>query len=231
MINKLLALPIFIACFIPAFAQAEGDIDVGKTKAATCASCHGEDGNSMVGTFPKLAGQHSGYIIQQLKAFKSKDRNAPMMAPLAMALDDQDMQDLAAFYASQKISKNQPPMLFSDEDEDEDEKSAEDQEKSTEDNGAKLKSIIALGGDLYRNGNLKSEVSACIACHGPNGEGNKPASFPAIRGQHADYLIKSLTDFKDDARSNVSDNMMHMIAEKMTVKEIQAAAYHISMMK
>ena len=76
-----------------------------------------------------------------------------------------------------------------------------------------------------------SEVSACIACHGPFGEGNKPASFPALKSQHADYLIKALNDFKSGARSNNPENIMHMIAKKMTAEEIKAVSYRISMMK
>jgi cytochrome c553 len=90
---------------------------------------------------------------------------------------------------------------------------------------------LAKGKDLYQNGDLVREVSACIACHGPSGEGNRPASFPALKSQHADYLIKSLTDFKTGSRSNNPDNMMHMIATKMTVEEIQAVSYYISMLK
>ena len=90
---------------------------------------------------------------------------------------------------------------------------------------------MAQGSDLYRNGDLKREVSACIACHGPLGEGNKPAGFPMIKSQHADYLIQTLTDFKNDVRSNNPENMMHMIARKMTIEEIKDVSYRLSMMK
>jgi len=227
MIKKLLVLSISLAfSAAPSLVYAEGNISLGKTKSASCAGCHGEDGNSMASTFPKLAGQHAGYIAQQLIAFKDNTRNAPMMAPYAMGLDNDSIEDIAAFYASNKTSANNLPVLFSDDDDDEDES-----ENSAEDKAAKLDALLAQGSDLYRNGDLKTEVSACIACHGPFGGGNKPASFPSLKGQHADYLIKALTDFKKGARSNTSDNMMHMIAKKMTDKEIQAVSYHISMMK
>ncbi len=226
MIKKLLILSISLALStVSTTALAEGNISTGKTKAASCAGCHGEDGNSMIGTFPKLAGQHEGYLVQQLLAFKEGSRNAPMMAPLAMGLDKQSIQDIAAYYASKKISKNQPPVLFSDDD-DEDES-----ETTAEQKAAELKDLMALGADLYRNGNLKTDVSACIACHGPAGEGNRPASFPSIQGQHADYLIKALTDFKKGSRSNIADNMMHMISKKMDDNEIKALSYYISTMK
>ena len=226
MIKKLLVLSISLAfSATPNLVHAEGNSSLGKTKAASCAGCHGEDGNSMASIYPKLAGQHAGYIAQQLIAFKDNTRNAPMMAPYAMGLDNESIEDIAAFYASNKITANDLPVIESDDD-DEDES-----EKSAEEKAAELKSLLALGSDLYRNGDLETEVSACIACHGPFGEGNKPASFPALKGQHADYLIKALTDFKNGARSNNSDSMMHMIAKKMTDKEIQAVSYHISTMK
>jgi cytochrome c553 len=94
-----------------------------------------------------------------------------------------------------------------------------------------LAKLIAQGSNLYRNGDIAMAVSACIACHGPFGEGNRPASFPALHSQHADYLIKTLTDFKTGARSKSRENMMHMIATKMTDQEIKAVAYYIASMK
>jgi cytochrome c553 len=200
--------------------HAQGNINAGKQKSTPCASCHGEDGNSMVATFPKLAQQHSSYLKQQLHAFKDGSRNDPMMSPMALALTDEDIADISAYYATQKISENALPVL----------EPADDDQKPA-DSKTTIEDIIAQGSNLYRNGDIPNEVSACIACHGPLGEGNKPAGFPALRSQHADYLIKTLTDFKSDSRSNNPDNMMHMIAKKMTDKEIKAVAYRISMMK
>jgi cytochrome c553 len=200
--------------------HAQGNINAGKQKSTSCASCHGEDGNSMVATFPKLAQQHSSYLKQQLHAFKDGSRNDPMMSPMALALTDEDIADISAYYATQKISENALPVL----------EPADDDQKPA-DSKTTIEDIIAQGSNLYRNGDIPNEVSACIACHGPLGEGNKPAGFPALRSQHADYLIKTLTDFKSGSRSNNPDNMMHMIANKMTDKEIKAVAYRISMMK
>ncbi len=227
MIKKLLALPVILAfLMMPTLVYAQGNISDGAAKAANCSSCHGEEGNSIVPRFPKLAGQHASYLFRQLRDFKDGERNEPMMAALAGALDEQSMQDIAAYYASKSISANQAPVLFSDDDDDDD-----DEEDSTENNEEQLKELLALGSNLYRNGNIDSNVSACIACHGPKGEGNKPSSFPSIRSQHSDYLIKALTDFKKGIRSNLPNSMMHLIAKKMTEKEIQAVAFHISMMK
>jgi cytochrome c553 len=217
--KKLLALSLALAfTSTSGILHAEGSINAGKEKAASCISCHGDNGNSMVSTFPKLAQQHSSYLIKQLQAFKTGARKNPMMTAIASGLNDEDMADIAVYYAAQEISANDLPVL----DDDEDEKS---------DSKVTIQSLIAQGSDLYRNGDLPREVSACIACHGPLGEGNKPAVFPALRSQHADYLIKTLTDFKTDTRSNNPENMMHMIAKKMTDDEIKAVSYRISMMK
>lgn len=200
--------------------QAEGNAEAGKEKSATCAGCHGEIGNSMVATFPKLAQQHPVYLVKQLQAFKNGSRKDAMMSAMAMGLSDQDMEDIAAYYAEHRITDNALPVLNDDED-------------AADKTAAKptVEDLIKQGSDLYRNGDLPREVSACIACHGPKGEGNKPAAFPLVKSQHADYLIKTLSDFKSDARSNNPDNIMHMIAKKMTDDEIKAVSYYISIMK
>lgn len=218
--KTLLTFSLALACAsIPPILHAEGDIHVGKEKAAACASCHGEDGNSLVGTFPKLAQQHASYLTKELHAFKNGTRKNPMMSAMAMSLTDDDINDIAAYYAGQRISHNALPVPDADDDE------------PVVDNAKSVQTLITQGSDLYRNGDLAREVSACVACHGPTGEGNKPAAFPSLKSQHADYLIKALTDFKSGARSNNPENMMHMIAKKMSPEEIKAVAYRISMMQ
>lgn len=225
MIKKLLTVSIALALASgTGFAFAQGKAGPGKEKAASCAGCHGEDGNSMMSGFPKLAGQHQGYLLKQLKAFKSGERNAPMMAPLAMGLDEKSMDEIAAYYASQKISPNPAPTLPTSDDDDAPAKT--DEEKKAE-----LANLIEQGSDLYRNGNISREVSACVACHGPYAEGNKPAGYPSLHSQHADYVIKTLTDFKTGQRAKNRENMMHMIAKKMSDEDIKAVAYYISTMK
>jgi cytochrome c553 len=219
--KKLLALSIALAfTSTTGILHAEDSINAGKEKSEACVSCHGDNGNSIVSTFPKLAEQHSSYLIKQLQAFKSGDRKNPMMSAIASGLSEEDMVDIATYYADQKISSNELPILNQTQDEDKNSNSKVD-----------IQTIIAQGADLYRNGDLTREVSACIACHGPLGEGNKPAAFPALKSQHADYLIQTLTDFKSGARTSNPDNMMHMIAKKMTDEEIKALSYRISMMK
>jgi len=83
-------------------AGAAGDAAAGKSKSAVCGACHGPDGNSSNPMWPNLAGQHAPYIVKQLKDFKSGARKDPVMAPMAKPLSDQDMENLAAYYTSQK---------------------------------------------------------------------------------------------------------------------------------
>jgi cytochrome c553 len=225
--KKVQVISIFMALTTAScILHAEGNITAGKQKSTSCTSCHGENGNNQVTNFPKLAQQHSSYLQKQLHAFKDGTRNDPMMSTMALPLTDEDIADISAYYATQKISGNDLPV--------QEPVDADETPASSDKKGGKadtVQTLIAQGSDLYRNGDLKREVSACIACHGPFGEGNKPASFPALKSQHADYLIKSLTDFKADSRSKNPQNIMHMIAKKMTDQEIKAVSYHISMMK
>ena len=224
--KQLLAFSLALAfTSTSSILHAQDSISAGKEKAASCISCHGDQGNSIVSTFPKLAVQHPSYIIKQLQAFKTGARKNPMMSAIAAGLSTDDMEDIAAYYAAQDISANVLPSQVDVANEDEDEEGITDTKKLT------IEEVLAQGSDLYRNGDLKREVSACIACHGPLGEGNKPAGFPMIKSQHADYLIQTLTDFKNDVRSNNPENMMHMIARKMTIEEIKDVSYRLSMMK
>ncbi|WP_428355519.1 c-type cytochrome [Methyloprofundus sp.] len=215
-------------------AQAVGDISAGQGKSGTCASCHGENGNSMMPLFPKLAAQNEGYLVKQMHAFKDGSRSDPTMASMVAGLSDQDIEDIAVYYEAQAVTANSEPQINPDDlDEIDDNDSLSEDEKTAARKALQDKqgALIAQGYDVYRNGDLDNEISACIACHGPEGEGNEPASFPALKGQHADYLIKTLTDFKTDVRSNNPDNMMHMIAKKMTDEKIKAIAYYVSVMK
>ncbi|MDX1513582.1 MAG: cytochrome c [Gammaproteobacteria bacterium] len=101
--GKTTARMVAVATLIRAAnAQAAGDAAAGKTKAAACAACHGVDGNSTNPEWPKLAGQHAKYLEKQIKAFKSGARKDPLMSPMVANLSDEDIADLAAYYASQK---------------------------------------------------------------------------------------------------------------------------------
>ncbi len=175
-------------------ADLHGDAAAGKVKSATCAACHGADGNSANPAWPKLAGQHASYIVQQLKAFQAGDRKDPMMTGMAMPLNTQDMLNLGAYFSSQTIKP-----------------------------GVTNPKSVALGEKIYRGGNKKTGLPACAACHNPQGKGNPAAKFPAVGGQHAQYTSKQLRDYKSGARKPVGNAaIMRDIALKMSDDEIKA---------
>ncbi len=179
-------------------AVAAGDPAAGKKKAAACASCHGPDGNSPNPEWPKLASQHARYIVKQLKDFKEGRRKNSLMSPMAAPLSDQDREDLAAYFASQPISP-----------------------------GEADPKLVKLGEKIWRGGNKKTGVSACMACHAPNGVGNPQANFPRLAGQHAKYVEIQLKAFRSGERANDAGKMMRNIAAKMTDEEIAAVASYV----
>jgi cytochrome c553 len=91
-----------IVASTPASAIYKGNVKAGKGKAATCAACHGADGNALIPMYPSLAGQSANYLAKQLKEFKSGDRKDPVMAGMVAGLSEEDMYDLAAFFAVQE---------------------------------------------------------------------------------------------------------------------------------
>jgi cytochrome c553 len=182
-----------------ALAQT-GSVDAGRTKAALCAACHGNDGNSVAPEWPSLAGQHATYIVEQLQAFKSGERVDVTMTPFAMTLSEQDMFDVAAYFASQpRTPKGAPP------------------------------EAVTLGQQIYRGGVPERGIAACIACHGPTGQGNPLAAFPAISGQHAAYTAKQLNAYRaGERRSDTSFNqMMRNVARLLLDDEITALAGYV----
>ncbi len=233
--KSLIAVSISFALLnVSGVVQAAGDINAGQGKSGSCTSCHGEKGNSAMPLFPKLAAQNEGYLVKQMQAFKDGSRNNSSMSAMVAGFSDQDMQDIAAFYAAQTVTENAAPQLNPDDLDDIDDNNQLTEAEKEDARQALQKQhddLMSMGYDVYRNGDLDNEISACIACHGPEGEGNEPASFPALKGQHADYLVKSLSDYKTGARSNNADNMMHMIAKKMSEDEIKAMSLYISTMK
>ena len=190
--------------------------DTGKTSVPSCSGCHGDDGNSMATSFPKLAGQNAKYISAQLMAFKNGDRSDPSMQGIAQTMNQANMHEIGEFYAKINISAHKLTELDEDDE---------------EDLTAPMDELMVIGKNVYQHGNKASEVPACQACHGATGEGNTPAGYPALASQHAAYLIKTLTDFKAGARSSDPDNMMAMITDNMSAQEIEAVAYYLSVMK
>lgn len=182
-------------------AHAAGDPKAGETKAAVCAACHMVDGNSSDPQYPKIAGQHERYIARQLSLYKSGERDNAIMLGFAAALSDQDMADLGAYFASQKIRP-----------------------------GTADEALVAQGQALYRGGNPQTSIPACMACHGPTGRGNPGAKYPALGGQHADYTQAQLTAYRagavhgKDANANV---IMSEVAKALSDEEIRALASYL----
>ena len=176
------------------FVLGAGDPNSGKDKVAVCSACHGADGNSVVGLWPSLAGQNEKYLVKQLRLVKSGDRVIDSMVGLLDNLEDSDLEDIAAFYASQKNKVGQ----------------AEE-------------SKIELGRKLYYAGNLEKGIPACSACHSPKGLGNGPAAYPLLSGQQPDYVAKALKDYRSGERVNEDPSkIMAAIAYKLDDVEIDA---------
>jgi len=195
--NALIA--VSLGLMVTGLVQAAGDPAVGKDKVALCAGCHGADGNSGINPlWPKLAGQHPSYIAKQISDFKAGKRSDETMSPMAATIVDEDIQHIAAFYASQAASV-----------------------------GEAAADKVQLGQSLYRAGNAKNGVSACIACHGPQGTGNPLANFPRIGGQTGDYVAKALKDFRAGKRANDASGMMRDVASRMSDAEIEAVAQYV----
>jgi cytochrome c553 len=178
----------------------EGSVDAGRTKSATCAACHGLDGNSVTPDWPSLAGQHTIYIVRQLKAFKAGDRVNVTMKPFADMLTDQDMADIAAYFAAQKpVPKGADPAL------------------------------VNLGQQIYRGGVPQRGIAACIACHGPSGDGNPLAAYPRLSGQHSTYVARTLGEYAAGTRRSDVDlnQMMRNEASLLRDDEIKALASYV----
>lgn len=206
---KLASLFAMAGLALAAFqAQAsslvEGSIEDGKAKSITCAACHGSEGNSANPLWPNIAGQNAPYILAQLKAFKDGSRQDPLMTSQAMLLSDEDMADLAVYFESLPVAA-----------------------QAVKDPGT-----VGRGEGLYRGGNLDSGVAACIACHGPTGDGNPAAKYPALRGQHADYVAKQLRDYASGTRtSDGKTRIMRDIAERLRDDEIAAISSYVQGLK
>ena len=201
--KKIIICSIALMFTLSTGAQA-GDAAAGKTKSAACAGCHSADGNSMVPTFPKLAGQNETYIVRQLKAFKtSKGRSNPLMLGMAAPLSETDMADLGAYFQSQKISS-----------------------AATSD-----ASKLAMGSEIYNGGDMAKGVPACKACHSPTGSGNPGEGYPQLKGQYVAYTLAQLHAFKDGTRTNDSKALMRDIVAKLSDAQLEAVANYIASLK
>jgi cytochrome c553 len=195
----IVTLGLLTICLSCSTSWAMGDPAAGKEKSASCAACHGVDGNSVNPEWPKLAGQHQGYLVKQLTYFKDGERVNETMKGMASNLTEQDREDLAAYYSSQKVKI-----------------------------GVADPSLVDFGQKIYRSGNASSGVAPCMGCHGPNGAGNPASNYPALRGQNAQYIENQLRGFASGQRHNENaKKMMQILASRMTDREIRAVASYI----
>ncbi len=204
---KLLA-SLVMACSvavtaIPSFAAgasaqpAKPDLAKGEASFAVCVACHAADGNSTIAANPVLAQQHPEYLVKQLLEFKSGKRDDPVMKGMAGLLSEDDMRNVSWWLAS----------------------------KSAKPGFAKDKALVSLGEKIYRGGIQERNIAACAGCHSPNGAGI-PAQYPRISGQHADYTVKQLVDFRDGKRGN--NQIMTQVSAKLNDREIKAVSDYIA---
>ena len=208
--NRVLAVAASVAllsCAAQALAQGAAKVDVAKGKqiaSQVCVACHMADGNSVIPSNPKLAGQIPEYLLKQLHDFKSEGgkparRQNPVMAGMVASLSDADMLDLATYFSEQTLK----PAVAQDKD------------------------LAAQGQKLYRGGDAETGVPACAGCHGPSGAGI-PVEFPRLGGQFAEYVETQLKAFKSGARANDPNAMMRTIAARMSDQQIKAVAQYVA---
>jgi len=179
-----------------------GDPVIGKTKAIICIGCHGADGNSSHSIYPKLAEQNEAYLIKQLNDFKKGTRKEEHMSSMVEAINIEDIPDIAAYFSSQQRIP------------------------SSIDN---IKSI--QGKQIFQAGIQEKKIPACASCHGLKGTGNPPLNYPSLTGQHKEYLIKTLKDFRSRTRHNDINKIMRNATTKLTDNEINQLSDYISNLK
>ena len=179
----------------------KGDPVAGQEKAALCQGCHGETGNSTEPLIPKLAGQYGGYIAKQVRNYQSGIRTHQIMGAVAATVTEDELSDIASFFAHQ-------PMM----------------------NGGGVGLNNQMGKDLFLNGDMSRMLVACAQCHGVTGKGKTPdnAAFPVLGGQHKDYLLGQLVNFRLGDRSNSPGGVMNIMVQRLNDAELEAIAEYVS---
>lgn len=208
---------VFLLVLNCSAAHPQADIERGRGVAlgaatvvsprAACHTCHGLHGvGDSSGAFPRLTGQASWYLYKQLKDYASGARQNDVMSPIARALTDRQMQDVAAFYASQSA----PPPA---------------QSRQTPD-----PILLQKGGAISAMGLQDKGVAACVNCHGPAGKG-LPPSFPYLAGQYGPYIELQFRLWKEGKRNNSPLQVMEHIAKALSDEEIRALAVYFASLR
>lgn len=193
-----------------------GDAKKGATLAAPCAACHGVDGNPSDPQYPRIAGMPERYTAQQLALFKSGQRTAGMsavMVPFTLTLSVQDMRDVGAFFATQKAGAGV----------------ADDAEITSGPN--KGLKFYQVGENLFRGGDTKRGIPACMACHGPSGDGNPGPAYPHVGGQQSAYVVRRLEEYRTGTTTEQNPamfNIMAAVAKTLTDEEIRSLGSYLN---
>ncbi|MFZ9615807.1 MAG: c-type cytochrome [Fluviibacter sp.] len=185
----------------PAAANTPAAVDAAAIAKNVCAACHGADGNSSIPVNPSLAGQHASYLLKQLNNFKAGADGKPalrqnaVMNGMAAPLSEAEMKALAQYFSKQTLKPDV----------------------------AKDEKLVTEGRKLWRAGDIKKGIPACAGCHGVAG-GGLPAQYPSLAGQHPDYVVTQLKQFREGTRANDPEAVMRTIAAKMTDPQMAAVA-------
>lgn len=177
-----------------------GDAAAGEGKSAVCGACHGADGNSAMAMYPKLAGQNESYIVRQLTQFKSGKRENAIMMPFASMLSEQDMHDVGAYFATKQATPGEADEAY-----------------------------VKRAEELYRAGDIKLGVPACMACHGPAGRGMAGSAYPQLAGQWTDYVSAVFAGWRSGVTWGDDEHaaIMPDIAKRLSEQDIAALASYM----
>lgn len=201
-IPRILAVLGLITCSGLALAEVEGDAERGAAAVGVCTACHQADGSgkNVAGgeSWPRLAGLSAAYIARQLHDYQSGKRSNASMMPFANMLDEQQIADVAAYYASLP---------------------------ATQGNGGENadEAILDRGEQLAQRGDWSEYIVSCKSCHGPDNQGAGEV-FPGIAGQHAGYIKAQLKAWQAGTRNNDTQDLMGSIARRMSDDDIHAVA-------
>lgn len=205
---------VLVALAAPAAAE-EGNVERGRavvvgafeggTPQVACLSCHGLDGaGDGSAAFPRITGQNAWYLYKQLRDYAASTRPNEIMTPVAKALSEGQMQDVAAYYAAQGAPYPDPPEADP--------------------------LLVQRGGALSAVGSSEKQIQACVACHGPAGTG-LPPSGPYLAGQYAGYTELQLRFWQEDRRDNDALDVMATIAKRMTPEDVKAVAAYFAQVR